>query len=665
MNFCGTYVDVILPLKLRMELTYSVPDDLVQKINIGQWVVVRLKGKKYLAVTSRIHRSRPELSTSKVLPIDSISDLTPVSQSDLDFWKVLAQYYMCSVGEVMKAAYSTNFQRQLNKTTSRLPKETDKAIDQKMAPTLSEIQQTALSEIKKAFADNRIAFLHGVTGSGKTEIYIILALEAMLKGKSVIYLVPEIAISRQLKNRLEKIFGNTLLTFHSKQTVAQKKNVFSKLNDSQNPYIVLGTRSSVFLPHNNIGLVIVDEEHDSSYKQTDPAPRYNGRDAAIMMSSLFEIPIVLGSATPSFETIYNVETGKYAQITLNCKYHQSIEPKIEVIDMNMVHRLKNHKGSFSIKALNEIRKTVEAGEQVMVFRSRRAYSPIVQCTECGAVPKCPHCNVMLSYHKFNNSLECHYCGYRKKFSPVCPECGQSALLNKGAGTEKIEEELKEYFPDYIKTRFDADTTSNKSNEQTVLKDFASGKIDILVGTQMITKGFDFEKLSLVVVIQADSLFAVQDFRADERALQLLTQLRGRAGRRQKQGKMMIQTSQPEHPVLKSLIDASRNMEERRIFSYPPYVRLILITVKDKFEWRLDKVAKDLTEAFKRSGIKDFTGAVVPAVDKVNGQTINQFWLKLPKDRQLKATKLRLYQEIEAVREKYKDLPTIIIDVDPY
>lgn len=633
---------------------------------MGSWVNLRLRGKRYLAVVSNVINDKNILPDVNIRDIDEIINLTPVSEIEIRYWRIIADYYMCSVGEVMKAAYSTNFQRQLSSVKSKIKVENEKGIDGNNIPILSDEQNRAYSQIIKNAENGQISFLHGVTGSGKTEIYIKLALETCEKGKNTLVLVPEIALTRQLKNRLEKVFNNRLLVFHSKQTIAQKKALYSKLNQSSDKtYIILGTRSALFLPPNNLGLIIVDEEHDSSYKQTDPSPRYNGRDAAIMLATLLKIPILLGSATPSFETIYNIRRGKYKEIGLTSKYHKGIDPKVEVIDMNMVNRMKNNKGSFSIKLLNEIKSTVDRGEQVMVFRSRRAYSPVVQCSECGSIPKCPKCNVPLSYHKFNNSLECHYCGYRKKFTPICPECRQSTLVNKGAGTEKIEEELKTYFPNYNVERFDANVTTNKTREQSILRDFSNGKIDILVGTQMITKGFDFEKLSLVAVIQADSIFAVQDFRADERAVQLLTQLRGRAGRREIQGKMVIQTCQPEHPVIKAFTTSSCSMDERRMFSYPPFVRLILITVKDKFEWRLTKIEKDMTDAFQKCSIIEYSNAIIPAIDRVNGQMINQYWIKLPKNNSLQTTKNALSIEIDKIREKYNDLPSITVDVDPY
>lgn len=665
------YVDVILPLKLRGKISYAVPEPFTTRIKVGSWVMVRLIGRRYLAVVEAISDTPPDIDLNRVKEIESVESLPVVEQNEMDFWRSIAEYYMCSVGEIFKAAYSVAFQKQVEKV--RTKKEVKKEFSVNPLPELSILQQEAYCQIKKCFENNKIVLLNGVTGSGKTEIYIHLAQKVLEERKSVLYMVPEIALSRQLNSRLEDIFGEKLMVYHSKQTSLQKKKVFDALKGTTSESghqgdakIILGTRSSVFLPFNELGLVIIDEEHDSSYKQSEPAPRYNGRDAAIILATKMGTKVILGSATPSMESIYNVTIGKYVQVDLCEKYHGVIEPEIEIIDTNKAYRLHDMKGSFSMHLINQIASRLELGEQVMIFRSRRAYSPIVQCSQCGAIPKCPHCNVSLSYHKFNNSLVCHYCNYKVSFTTRCPSCGEPSLESKGAGTERIEEELNELFPNAKIARFDADTTSGKVQEQKILKDFAGGKIDILVGTQMITKGFDFERLSLVAVINADALFSIQDFRADERSGQLLQQLRGRAGRREKEGKMIIQTAQPDHPVLQKIGECSNvGLKERKTFGYPPYVRMVLIIVKDKYESRLWKLSNDVSSVIKQCGIKDFAGPISPQIDKIQEKFLTQFWIKLPRNRTLYVTKKALYEGIEFIKTQYKFAPEIIIDVDPY
>ncbi len=668
MTSAKKYANVILPLKLRGLMTYSVPEEM-EEVECGMWVEVILAGRHYYGVIMSLSDRAPNLDPAKVREISDIADLPPVPEPDLAFWDALAEYYMCSVGEILKAAYPQAVRNQADVKSRRKAAEPHPA-DYSLLPELSEAQKVAFDGIAAGLKRHRTVLLHGVTGSGKTEVYMHLAAPKLASGSNVLMLVPEIAMSRQLQERLGRVFGDSLIVFHSKLTAPQKKAALLKLS-SGGSYMILGTRSAVFLPVGNVSLVIVDEEHDQSYKQEDPAPRYNGRDAAMLLASLRGADVLLGSATPSFEALYNVAAGKYIKVDLLEKYHGSLEPDIRIIDTGKARRFREMDGSFSRELVWEMEKTLKAGEQIMVFRSRRAYSTMVQCDACGDIPKCPHCNVSLTYHKFNNNLSCHYCGYSKPYETSCRACGTGTMSLRGSGTEKIEEEVQAIFPDAVVERFDAQTTESRTAEREMLSRFASGRTDILVGTQMITKGFDFEKLSLVVVINADSLFAVQDFRADERALQLLRQLRGRAGRREAPGRMFIQTDQPEHPVLKRLVggvdDASAvsgSLAERRMFSYPPFVRLIVISVKDRSEGRLWHIGRDLEAAIRECGVKDFTGPVKPAVDKVGDELISQFWLKLPRNSSLAATKRMLYEKVCLLSLKYKSAPNIIIDVDP-
>ena len=667
------FVKVIIPIKFRESVTYRVPSEMVNDIYQGSWVCVKLRGKEYISVVDEITYDLPGFDIAKIKPIEGIKDLPRVSRGEISFWKQIANYYLCTPGEVLRSAYNFFFSKSVS-----IPENRSKIIPIGNLPQLSDIQSDCLLKIKNSFQDKRSVLLRGVTGSGKTEIYTHLAMESIINGKDVLYLVPEISLSIQLKNRLLSIFGSRLRVFNSKTTAPAKRKIFSELKEEydstgQKPrdgYIILGTRSSIFLPHNNLGLIIIDEEHDASYKQDDPAPRYNGRDAAIMLSKSVGANVVLGSATPSLETIYNALSNKYDEVVLDQKFHNSIAPKVEIIDFLNAKKLRNAKGNFSQKLINIIDKTLKNGEQVLVFRSHRAYSPIVQCEECSDIPKCPHCNITLSYHKNEERLKCHYCNYTKKYSSFCSKCNSKSLLPKGAGTERIEEELRELFPDAVVERYDADTASSKSRQESILQDFASGKTDILIGTQMISKGFDFEKLTLVVVINADSLLSFQNFRADEKSIQLLNQLCGRGGRREKQGRMVIQTTQPSHPVFKSIGESLsheekiRQLSERQQFNYPPFCRLIKLTLKNRFQERLNKAANEVAGKLRRSITGTVIGPIAPQIDKINNRYISQLWIKLPKNQSLAVNKEIIRQIAGNSYADNNEYTTISIDVDP-
>ena len=661
------YVDVLLPLKLKGFLSYCIEACDAPGVQVGTWVKVNVKGRISTGIVVAVQNKIPEnLAENRIKPIIQILDYPCVSPEEIRFWEAVAQYYLCTTGEVFKAVHN-GASIQYRSRPVRKGKRAPEPVAVPCSGTgnlLSEVQQEALSGIEKAFAEKKTVLLEGVTGSGKTEIYIHLALSRLKDGKSVLILVPEIAISRQIEERLRCIFGDALKVFHSKQTTPARCTISDYVRG--NACVVLGTRSAVFLPFRNLGLVIVDEEHDRSYKQDDPAPRYNGRDAAALLAKMRCADLLLGSATPSLESLYNVQAGKYERVALPVKFHQGAVPEIGIIDTNTAWKHHEMRGSFSVELINEMRKVLGRGEQIMIFRSRRAYSPLVQCSECGAIPKCPKCNIPLTYHRYNSSLTCHYCGYSALFATRCHQCGTPSLVDRGAGTEKIEEEIAELFPDFPVARFDADTTQSKKQEEKMIRDFSSGRIRILVGTQMITKGFDFEKLSLVVLLSADSLLSVQDFRGDERTMQLIIQLLGRAGRRGNSGKLLIQTSQREHPVFAARPDSFSTslLEERRAFGYPPYIRLVVLTVKDKYEGRLWNVCRVLGESLSTAGISGVQGPVEPAMETVGGEHIRQFRISLPRNARLNDSKRRIYATVEAVSEQFRSAPDIIIDVDP-
>ena len=514
---------------------------------------------------------------------------------------------------------------------------------------------------------DREQVLLGVTGSGKTEIYVKLAIETLKSNKNVLYLVPEIALSRQLEERLSKHFKERLITFHSGESTASRRNsaeLIRSMTDGRGNYIALCTRSGIFLPHHNLGLIIVDEEHDNSYKQDSPAPRYNGRDSALMMTLIHEgCKALLGSATPSLEEIFNTRTGKHALVRLNERYHGSDNSEVEIIDTKAEWKKRGMAGSFSRKLIDHIREALNAGEQVLILRSRRAWASVLQCTECGEIQKCPHCNVSMSLHKNNERMVCHYCGKSIHFSGRCAKCsGQLTAL--GAGTEKIEEEAANLFPDARIARLDSDTSQN---QKSIIKDFEEGRTDSLIGTQMIGKGFDFSNLTVVAIIAADGMLGIQDFRADESAFQLMKQFRGRCGRREKKGLFIIQTSQPEHPLYQNLSGADMEdyndklLLERKDFGFPPYSRILEISIRDNFEDRAERMAYSLAKKLSQFNV---TGPYSPPVDKIADLFIRKIRICLPKDRTL-SEKKGMIKGIVSEFEKERKYPDhIVIDVDP-
>ena len=656
------YANVILPLKFRDTVTYSIPQELSGQVVKGSVVSVKLVGRAYYAVVESI-TSIPNYDPKRIKKIESLENTNPITEDEIVFWKQLADYYMCSLGEVMFASISMKIRGDKNSPSKKGEEYVADDICTDKLPILTEVQADAKNMIVNIFKStpSKVVLLNGVTGSGKTEIYIQLISEALSQGKNVLYLLPEVAVSRQLSKRMEKVFGNRVLTYHSKQTQS-KKRLILEVMQSLKGYLVLGLRSALFLPLNDLDLIIVDEEHDTSYKQTSPAPRYNGRDAAILLSKIKGAKVLLGSATPSLETVLNVQIGKYSEIRLNEKYSKLPEPTVEVVDMLKERQKRAVKGVLSKIAFKEMQIRLDRGEQIMVFRSRRSYSPAVQCRTCGEVLKCSYCNVPFSYHKYKNTLDCHYCGQSKYFSHICPNCATKTVELIGSGTEKIEEELVALFPDKVVARFDADIVKSKKEEERIVKGFAKKEIDILVGTQMISKGFDFKNLTLVVVITGESILSLNNFRADEYALQLMTQLKGRAGRHLQNGMMLIQTTQPEHPVYTILVarDASFTnvLQERKEFSYPPYYRLINIIVKDKYKDRLEKRAEIIRNIIRQSKIDDFTGPFPPPLDQIQGEYALHFVIRLEKNNNLQILKRKLYSNIVNSGEN------VIIDVDP-
>lgn len=812
------FISVIVPLKLEWEPVYALGGAVKEfctthgkesrDVAVGDRVRLRFAGKEYVAVVSGVNVN-PTTAPDKVKTVEEVLDWPAVGMEEIELWRQIASYYMCSIGEVYKMAYPSmkmiasgmsrnakaelraqrdyekhllrigRIKERIERREEQLRRAKKESVIERLKAEIAELngqlsslsdaeiagngeklasgsenaeaqsygaterfedsdtlvlspsQLEAYGKIEEAFQAGKPALLQGVTGSGKTEIYTKLAQEAIEdSGKNVLYLVPEIALSRQLEERLEKYFPGKLLVYHSGLTPGERqgvmKSVEHKADEAQsrkNGHILLGTRSALFLPHHDLGLVIVDEEHDSSYKQDSPAPRYNGRDVALMLAAEHHCNILLGSATPSFESLYNCACGRFRQITLNERFHGEGNTDVVLIDTNAERKKRGMVGSISRKLIEVLKNTLETGGQAMVLRARKSYATTVQCSECGAIIRCPHCNVSLNLQKSRGRLVCNHCGYTTAWSEHIPHprpnmpdtsglgharvlngngAGQTAqqlcngpLIAFGAGTEKIEEELKTIFPERTVARLDSDTSAKAGWQKKVLKDFADRKIDILLGTQMLTKGFDFDNLSLVAVLQADSLLGQQDFRADEKAVQLLEQFRGRCSRRGQEGTFVIQTAQPEHPVYQMLLSENRRtpfqyesvsdeqfptpvtaadyktglLEERQAFHYPPYTRIINIILRDEKLERLDRLAGTLSLVLRGAGTfpgqgVEVTPTFAPAVDKLRDEYIRIIRISLPKDRNLSANKSALGRLIRSFATERKYDSHITIDVDP-
>ena len=539
--------------------------------------------------------------------------------------------------------------------------------------TLNEFQKTALVEIKETFKEKDVTLLHGITSSGKTEVYTKLIQEVLDAGQQVLFLLPEIALTTQIITRLQFYFGDQISVFHSKYSMNERVEVWNNvLENKTKAQIILGARSSIFLPFSNLGLIVVDEEHETSYKQFEPSPRYNARDAAIVLAKLHSAKILLGSATPSLESYFNAQQNKYGFVELNRRHGNVQLPKIELIDVKEKQRKKEMKGHFSDRMLKLIQQALDEKEQIILFQNRRGYSPVVECKTCGVSPQCPNCDVTLTFHKYRNELRCHYCNYQRAMPNSCGACGSNTLDTKGFGTEQIELELKELFPDYKIGRMDLDTTRGKFGYQKIIGAFEAREIDVLVGTQMLSKGLDFDNVSLVGILNADTMLNFPDFRAHERAYQMMVQVSGRAGRSKKQGNVAIQTYNPYHQILQqvSITDYSamykEQMQERWQYKYPPYFRLIKITLKHRDYNKVDGGVNWLFKALYNSFGENVLGPSAPAVSRIRNQYIKNIVIKIPPKQSLANTKSQV-TKIRNTFEAVKDFRPIrfIIDVDAY
>ncbi|WP_412560431.1 primosomal protein N' [Winogradskyella sp. MIT101101] len=538
---------------------------------------------------------------------------------------------------------------------------------------LNEAQTEAFNQIETAFNTRSVGLLHGVTSSGKTEIYVQLIEKQLELGKQVLYLLPEIALTTQLVQRLQDYFGEKVAVFHSRYSGNERVEVWHHLlNNSEKAQVVIGARSALLLPFSNLGLIIVDEEHEQSYKQFDPAPRYHARDAAVVLANMHNAKTLLGSATPSLESYFNASQGKYGLIELKTRYNNVLMPDIELVDLADKYKRKRMKGHFSDRLIEEMTETLEQGFQIILFQNRRGFSPIVECTTCGNSPQCPNCDVSLTYHQYRDQLRCHYCGYNSAMLKSCQACGNTTLDTKGFGTEQIEEEVKVLFPEKKVARMDLDTTRGKYGFEKIINSFEQREVDILVGTQMLTKGLDFRHVKLVGIMNADNLLNFPDFRAHERSYQLMAQVSGRAGRTDIRGKVLIQTYNPHHNILQQVSTNAykdmyaEQMNDRYNYKYPPIYRLIKITFKHKDYNRVnlaaDWYAKSLRQVFKANVL----GPEFPPISRIRNLYNKNILVKIPQKQSLAKTKeaiLKIDNSFNAVKD-FRSV-RVVLNVDNY
>ena len=670
-------VDIILPLAIRDCYTYSVPDDLALPVP-GTRVLVPLMKKEVRGVVLREHTEPiEETFKDKIRPISSVLDTAPmVSSEQLSLWQWMSIYYMCSLGDVMAAALPGG----LDKRLTNPPKHRRALLTPYIGPIesmhdLSQAQAKSAESIETFWRNGKdIVLLHGVTSSGKTDIYIHLIEAQLWAGKNVLYLVPEIALTTQLTSRLQLVFGERLIVYHSRFTDAEREQRYLQIvnhsSQATNNFVVLGARSAIFLPIPNLGLVIVDEEHDPSYKQAEPNPRYHARAAAIVLAKEHGAKVLLGTATPSIESYYLALKGVYGLVKLTERFGGLELPHITLIDLRRQYERKEMYGHFSDPLVERIRQCLADNKQVILFQNRRGYAPQIQCMACGQPPRCVQCDVPMTLHKRENELRCHYCGYHVPIPSVCPQCG-GELKAIGIGTERIEDEIQTLFPDARVLRMDLDTTRNKNAYQDIINAFSRHECDILVGTQMITKGLHFDDVRLVAVLNADPLLNQPDFRAYERAYQMLEQVAGRAGRKGAQGEVWIQTFDPKNAVLGFVQGHDyealyrQQIAERQLFHYPPFYRVIRIQLRDHNGVRVQAYATQLQKYLQQIFAHRVSAVIIPSVERVQAYTIRELTLRIESGANIAEAKRRLKEAIDRITSisTNKNAKTII-DVDP-
>lgn len=746
------YAQVVLPLAQPM-YTFSMDEAL--GVGIGDAVVVQFGSSRYYTgIVWSISAQKPEYP--RIKPILKRLYSTPLVTAEAQrLWEWIAEYYMCTIGEVMRvalpalakpsattlseldersiepptetfvalaeelrteealAAYVAKHGRKAPRRTETMDRIVALAVERRSAdgfvprrlvdaetvhiadlkrrglielreatieathdkddfllPTLSEAQQRALDAIDEGHRNNKVALLHGVTGSGKTEIYVHLIARTLAEGRDVLVLVPEIVITSQLVERLERIFEGRTTTYHSRLTPLRRGETFLRLASSAGGELIVGVRSAIFLPMKRPGLIVVDEEHDANYKQTDPTPRYNARDMAVVMGRIYGAKVVLGSATPSLESLYNATTGKYAYIELTERWGEAVLPEIIVSDTIRAVKRNERKTHFNLELLQNIHRSLSAGEQAILFQNRRGYAPYIQCRTCGYSPRCPHCNVTLTRHKATDRMECHYCGYNMPAPKMCPNCEVQDMALMGFGTEKVAEEISRLMPEARIERLDGDTSTSERAFKRIVTRFDSGEADILVGTQILTKGFDFGGVTTVGILNADNLLTMPDFRASERAFQLMMQVAGRAGRRNDRGRVVIQTSQPKHPVIRFVASgdyhamANSELAERKTFGYPPYSHLIRLLLRHEEYNLLHHAAHALATVMRKKFGARVMGPVSAALEMLRGEHRAEILLKIESGASMQRARTLLREAIATVEgdPQYKTVK-ISVDVD--
>ena len=748
------YAQVVLPLAQPI-YTFSLDEKLA--VGVGDAVVVQFGSSRfYTGLVWGITTLKPDYPRLKPI-LKKLYSHPIIGEREQRLWEWIADYYMCSLGEVMRLALpslakpsATSFvelveraiepptesfialseelqseealAKYVEKHSRRSPRRTETmdciaalAAERKspdgfvprrlvdatsqhlsalrskglirtelrpreclaanstnnfLLPTLSEAQAHALSEIREAHKGGKVALLHGVTGSGKTEIYIHLIAEQLSRGRDVMVLVPEIVITSQLIERLERIFEGRTTTYHSRLTPIRRGQTFLRLAASTGGELIVGVRSAIFLPMRNPGLIVVDEEHDPGYKQSDMQPRYNARDCAVVLSRLDGVSVVLGSATPSLESYLNAISGKYHYVELKERWGKGVLPEVIVSDTIRSVKRGERKVHFNFDLLRNIERSLTSQEQVILFQNRRGYAPYIQCSTCGYSPRCPHCNVTLTQHKATSRMECHYCGYTMERPTVCPNCHVQDIKTMGFGTEKVEEEVTRLFPDARVERLDGDTTSSESAFKRIVHRFEEHETDILVGTQILTKGFDFEGVTTVGILNADNLLSAPDFRAAERAYQLIMQVAGRAGRHNDRGRVVIQTSQPQHPVIKYVAMgdyhsmARVELAERKAFGYPPYSHLVRFMLRSK-DYELLRHASHAFALIMRKKFGDrVMGPVSAALEMLRGEHRSEILLKIESGASMKRARELMREALDQMAQdkRFKSV-TITTDVD--
>ena len=670
------FADIILPIPFD-SFTYLVPSDMETRVMRGCRVVVPLgKNKIYTGVVLNTHNNTPEGVEVKAI-IEVLDDHPVVNEQQFAFWQWIANYYICPLGDVMKAALpgamKPKDEAALKESTRTRRSGKATATPHYACPCnpLNPAQEKAFAEIETSFLSKNVTLLHGVTSSGKTEIYIHLINNYLAKGKQVLYLLPEIALTTQITERLHHFFGDRMGVYHSKFTDTQRLDVY-KRQASERPYqLILGVRSSIFLPFQNLGLVIVDEEHEQSYKQQEPAPRYHARTAAIMLAQMFGAKTLLGTATPSFEVYHLSHKGQYGYVQLTQRYRDMQLPTIEIVDTKEAKRKRQMKGVFSPRLIEVMRAALERKEQIILFQNRRGFSSFIECKTCGWVPRCPHCDVTLTLHKKTSTLTCHYCGYTTRIPERCPACEEDKFTDIGTGTEKVEEQIAHLFEGITTLRMDLDTATTRTQFERIISDFSEHKADILIGTQMVTKGLDFDHVSVVGILDADTMLNLPDFRSYERTFQTLSQVAGRAGRNNTAGHVILQTRSAESDIIRQITQGDywqmfyTQMTERQLFHYPPFRRLIYVYLRHKDDELLEHLASDMAERLRQIFGERVLGPDRPPIARLHSLYIRKIMLKI--ERQTSTEKVR--KNLIAIQQQMLSLPVaknlnIYYDVDP-